>query len=229
MNRHLPATTDGIGTDAVSTHSVTGDLWWLLPPAAALFYPLAVRALYESGKLLHRASGRGDALAWLGVVVSVGFIYGVPAVAIGAAYRLGRVESRSSTELVARRLAHLAVASPPLFVLIGVVFFLLHSPNGDYVFWLILWLTALAAAARSVRRQDTDAPVSSTPAPLPLKVAHGSSALLIVLIFLGWHLLNHASAAFSLEFSQAMMSTLRKWYLRVGTAAAGDLDAVPVG
>jgi hypothetical protein len=145
-------------------------------------------------------------------VVSVGLIYGVPAVAIGASYRLGRVESRSSTELVARRLAHLAMASPPLFVLIGVVSFLLHSPNGDYVFWLILWLTALAAAARSVRRQDTDAPVSSAPAPLPLKVAHGSSALLIVLIFLGWHLLNHASAAFSLEFSQAMMSTLRKWY-----------------
>jgi hypothetical protein len=43
-------------------------------------------------------------------------------------------------------------------------------------------------------------------------VAHGTSALLIVLIFLSWHLVNHASAAFSLEFNHAMMLTLRKWY-----------------
>ena len=35
---------------------------------------------------------------------------------------------------------------------------------------------------------------------------------LIVLIVLSWHLLNHASAAFSLEFNHAMMITLRKWY-----------------
>jgi hypothetical protein len=43
-------------------------------------------------------------------------------------------------------------------------------------------------------------------------MAHGPSALLIVVIFLGWHLLNHASALFGAEFNQAMMITLRKWY-----------------
>ena len=94
--------------------SLTGNVWWLLPPAAALFYPLAVRALYESGELLHRASGPADALAWLAIVVSVGLVYGVPAVGIGVAYLLGRHERTSSSELLARRLAHLAVADPPL-------------------------------------------------------------------------------------------------------------------
>ena len=48
---------------------------------------------------------------------------------------------------MARRLAHLAVASPPLFVLIGVVFYLLHASSGDSVLWWTLWLTALTAAA----------------------------------------------------------------------------------
>jgi hypothetical protein len=43
-------------------------------------------------------------------------------------------------------------------------------------------------------------------------VAHGISALLIVLIFLAWHLLNHASAVYSHEFNRAMMNALRKWY-----------------
>lgn len=191
---------------------MTGNLWWLLPPAAALFYPQAVGALYDSGKLLHRASGPSAAAAWLGIVGSATLVYGVPAVGIGVAYLLGRRERTSSSELLARRIAHLAVASPSLFVLIGVVFYLLHSTNGDSVFWWILWLAALAAVAWSLRMPGTDTFTSPTPAPIPLRVAHGTSALLIVLIFLAWHLLNHASAAFSSEFNQAMMSTLRKWY-----------------
>ena len=47
-------------------NSLTGNRWWFLPPVAALFYPLAVRALYESGKLLRREGGHGGTVAWLG-------------------------------------------------------------------------------------------------------------------------------------------------------------------
>jgi len=177
-----------------------------------LFYPQAVKGLYESGKLLDRASGPVKPVAWLATALAVGLIYGVPAVSIGVAFLLGRHERTSSAELLARRLAHLAVASPSLFVLIGVVFYLLHSPNGASVFWSILWVTALAVAAWTMRRKGIDTPARSTPAPIMLRVTHGTSALLIVLIFLAWHLLNHASAAFSPEFNQATMSTLRKWY-----------------
>src|SRR5215469_986898 len=212
MNRDLPITTRSHRAHAMKAHSRIGHLWWLLPPGAALFYPQAVRALYESGKLLHRASGPAGAVAWLAIAVSVGLVYSVPAGGITVAYLLGRQERTSSSELLARRLAHLAVASPPLFVLIGVVFYLLRFPNGDSVFWPIFWLTSLAAAGWAMPSQGTDTPASATPAPMPLRVAHCTSALLIVLIFLAWHLLNHASAAFSPEFNQAMMSTLPKWY-----------------
>ena len=212
MNPNPATTTKGARAHAMRADSLTGNLWWLLPPAAALFYPQAVSALYESGKLLRQASGPGDAVAWFAIVVSVGLICSVPAVGIGIAYLLGPHESTSSSELLARRLAHVAVAGPPLFVLIGVVFYLLHSANGDSVFWWILWLPALAAAAWAMRRKGTDKAVSTAPNSIPLKVAHGTSALLIVLIFLSWHLLNHASAAFSHEFNQAMMKSLRKWY-----------------
>jgi hypothetical protein len=190
---------------------LTGNLRWFLPPVAAFFYPLAVRALYESGKLLHRAGGPGGAVAWLAIVVSAGLVYGVPAVSIWVASRLGRQGATSSSELFARRLAHLAVTAPPLFVLIGVIFYMLHSAHGDYVFWAIFWMTVLAAAWTMSRRGvETLSP--PTPKPIPLRIAHGTSALLVVLIFLAWHLLNHASAAFSHEFNQAMMTTLRKWY-----------------
>ena len=80
-------------TRAIAAHSLTGSLWWLLPPVAALFYPQAVRALYESGKLLHRASGPVYVLALLAIVVSVGLIYGVPALSFGVAYQLGEAKA----------------------------------------------------------------------------------------------------------------------------------------
>jgi hypothetical protein len=87
---------EGTSTHAVEAHSLSGNVWWLLPPAAALFYPQAMRAPYESGKLLHRASGPPEALAWLAIVVSVGLVYSVPAVGIGVAYLLGQHEKTSS-------------------------------------------------------------------------------------------------------------------------------------
>lgn len=196
---------------ALRAHSLTDNPWWLLPPAFALFYPQTVMALSESGKLLHRASGLGDAVAWLSIAVAVALAYSVPAVGISVAYVLGRNDGTTSSELLARRLAHLAVAAPSLFVLVGVVFFLLHS-NGESVFWWGLWVPALLATAWAAVRGRSEARVSATSNPIPLRIAHGTSALLIVVIFLGWHLLNHASAAFNPELNQAMMLTLRKWY-----------------
>ena len=67
------------------------------------------------------------------------------------------------------------------------------------------------AGGWAILRRATETPASSAANPIPLRMAHGFSALLIVLIFLAWHLLNHVSAAFSFEFNQEMMISLRKW------------------
>jgi hypothetical protein len=99
--------------------------------------------------------------------------------------------------LAARRLAHLAVALPPLFVLIGVVFFLLGSPRSHSASWPILWMTISAAEAWVVVRRNAELAACSQPNPISLRMAHGISALLIILAFLGGRLLNHGSAAFS--------------------------------
>ena len=71
MNRNVSPITEAT---ALRAHSLTDNLWWFLPPAFALFYPQAVRALYESGKLLHRASGLGDALSWLSIAVRAAYL-----------------------------------------------------------------------------------------------------------------------------------------------------------
>ena len=209
MDRNLQSTNEAPPSRA--PFSAAGLWWWFLPPAATLFYPQAVRALYESGRLLHRASGLGEAVAWLAIAISVALVYSLPAVGITVAYIVGRRERTASSELLARRLAHLAVASPSLFVLIGVIFYLLHS-DGESVFWRGVWLSALLATVWAVGRGGNETRVPSTPNSIPLRMAHGTSALLILLIFVAWHLLNHATAAFNPEFNQAMMRTLRKWY-----------------
>ena len=213
----MPIAADGTQDLINHSRSSSGELWWLVPPAAALFYPYAVRSLYESAKLLHRGRGSGSAVAWLAIAVSALLVYGVPAVSIYVAYRLGRREDFSPSGLVARRLAHLVVGAPSLFVFIGVVFYLFRFAEGDYVFWWVLWLAALAIAIWGVLRQRTERtllyrPASSVPRHTRLRVAHGCSALAILLIFLAWHLLNHSSAIYSLQLNETMMDAMRKWY-----------------
>src|SRR5262249_60281049 len=61
------------------------NLWWLAPPVAALFYPMALRALYESGALLQRATGPKGATAWLAIVAPVAPTYRRPFLAMALA------------------------------------------------------------------------------------------------------------------------------------------------
>ena len=67
---------------------------------------------------------------------------------------------------------------------IGVIFYLLHSPTRRHRLWPTPVVDGPFGRAWAMRRQATDTPVSCAPDPLPLRVAHGSSALLIVLLFL---------------------------------------------
>ena len=66
---------------------------------------LAVAALYESGRLLNRATGRREAVAWCAITASVSIVYAVPAIGFAVASKLGRNQKASSAELRARRIA----------------------------------------------------------------------------------------------------------------------------
>src|SRR5205814_10135262 len=96
-----------------------------LPTAAALPYTLAPMALYESARQFALASTTTDKLA-TGALLStaIGLTYSVPALSLA-------VIVKSGDDIQARRFAHLAFAAPPLFVLIGVLFYMLKIPNGD--------------------------------------------------------------------------------------------------
>jgi hypothetical protein len=198
---------------ALSAELSDNKLVWLAPAFAAFAYPYFVMQFYQSGRMLHQASDPSSlAVAWIDVLVAVILTYGVPALSLIVACLLGRVDAPSPGQLRARRFAHLAFASPSLFVLIGVIFYMLHLSNGDYVFWAILWLGVVAAIAYASKTDVAHVGTVARTAPRWLKMSHGFSALAILLIFLAWHLLNHMTAFLSIDANQAMMKVLRKWY-----------------
>jgi hypothetical protein len=184
-----------------------------IPVLAAFAYPYFVMALYHGGQLLTHASDASSMLvAWISILVAVALIYGVPAVSLAVALALARLDTLSTMQLRARRLAHLAFASSSLFVLIGVVCYLLGSTNGDYLFWALLWVAGLVLIAWSSRGATPARASAAAGPPAWLRISHGSSALAIVLIFLAWHLLNHMTALWSFGANEVMMKALRKWY-----------------
>ena len=91
--------------------------------------------------------------------------------------------------------------------MIGVFFYMINVPNGDYAFWAIAWLGVIGFAAFV-------SPTNEMPAAAPrwLRTAHGFSAGAIIVIFLAWHLANHVTAAWSFEANKQIMDLLRVWY-----------------
>ena len=179
---------------------------WSSPALAALLYPLALAAVFRSATLVHeRAVGAGG----LAFLVSLSLCLAVPAVALRVACLLGHAETASAGEIRARRLAHLAVASPPLFTLIGVALYLLHAPaNSDYLLWALIWLGVLVAIA--LGRADVPAARPRAIAPWLVEL-HGLTALAL-LLFLLPHIANHVTGIWSAATHVHVMKALRRIY-----------------
>src|SRR5207253_8080204 len=104
------------------------------------------------------------------------FCPAVPVMALGVACLPGHAEAPPAGETPARPPAHRAVASPPLFTLIGVALYLLHAPaNSDDLLWALIWLGVLVAIA--LGRADVPAarPARAAIAPWLVEL-HGLTA-----------------------------------------------------
>jgi hypothetical protein len=178
-----------------------------LPAIAALFYPLLLAGLFHSAEFAragHAVSGRIlGALALLAV-------FAVPALALISAARWGVSEWPDAGAATARRLAHLAFASPPLFTLIGVLSYMAGWPDADYFAWIVIWVAAIAWIAWRTSRSDPATMIA--PAPTWLRVSHGVVASLVLIGFISLHLFNHLAGLWSAETHIAVMKTLRVWY-----------------
>src|SRR5882672_2740432 len=100
------------------------------PTVAALFYPVALVAFYSGGRMVHDASTWETLLSgWIVTLGGAILAYGVSAISFWVIHILGREPAPSRAQVRARRLAHVAIASPPLFTALGVILNLLHSSS----------------------------------------------------------------------------------------------------
>jgi hypothetical protein len=164
----------------------TARLPMLLPPLAALLYPFALEGFHTS--ITHIESG-ASALSWLSAAACLALAFAMPLIAMLAAMSFSEISRPTVAQLRAKRTALLAVAAPTLFTFVGVVLTMLHDPVPDTWLWVACWAIALALLLHS--DNGVWAVVAVRSVPPPLRVAHGVSALAIVVIFLALHIANH--------------------------------------
>ena len=149
-------------------------------------------------------------LAWLAAIVSLLFAFSVPLAALLSAMRLSAIEIPTKAELLARRIAFLAVASPAIFTFVGVVFYMLGISYFDT--WVLAFFWGALAITIAYSDKHPLISVPSIPAKANIRIAHGIVALGILLIFLVGHLANHFAGLIGPDTHTLMMKALRHIY-----------------
>ena len=184
-----------------------GRLPMLASPLAALLYPFALEGFNTS---VTRIAAGAYTLSWLSAAACIALAFAVPLIAVLAAMSFSEIGDPTVAQLRAKRTALVAVAAPTLFTFVGVVLTMLHDPVPDTRLWVACWAIALALLLRS----DNGVPVVGAPRPVParLRVAHGVSALALVMIFLALHIANHLMFPAGEGTFNAVMKVFRQVY-----------------
>ena len=184
-----------------------GRLPMLASPLAALLYPFALEGFNTS---VTRIAAGAYTLSWLSAAACLALAFAVPLIAVLAAMSFSEIGDPTVAQLRAKRTALVAVAAPTLFTFVGVVLTMLHDPVPDTRLWVACWAIALALLLRS----DNGVPVVVAPRPVParLRVAHGVSALALVMIFLALHIANHLMFPAGEGTFNAVMKVFRQVY-----------------
>ena len=190
--------------------AVAARLWMAAPLLPAMLYPFTLEGFNLSVTRIAQRSGDTVALPWFAAVVCLAIAFAVPLLATLAAMSLAEIDRLTVAQLRAKRAALLAVTAPTLFVFMGVVLTMLHNPVPDTWLWVVGWAIGLVLLLRS----DHNVPAKPVvrPVPAPLRVAHGVSALAIVLIFLALHITNHLMFPTGPATYEAMQKVFRHVY-----------------
>ena len=194
---------DRTGGDA----GAMGRLPMLASPLAALLYPFALEGFNTS---VTRIAAGAYTLSWLSAAACLALAFAMPLIAMLAAMSFSEIGDPTVAQLRAKRTALVAVAAPTLFTFVGVVLTMLHDPVPDNWLWVACWAIALALLLRS--DNGVPAVVAPRPVPAPLRVAHGVSALALVMIFLTLHIANHLMFPAGEGTYDAVMKVFRHVY-----------------
>ena len=182
----------------------------LAPPLAALLYPFALQGFNASMTLPPDGNAATVAVLWLSAAMYLALAFAVPLVGMLAAMCLSEIDRPTAAQVRAKRVALLSVAAPTLFTFAGVVLYMLHDPVPDRWLWVACWSIVIALLLRRDRGGATAQ--HACPIPVPLRVAHGLSALALVVAFLALHIANHLMFPAGAETYDAVMKVFRHVY-----------------
>lgn len=168
------------------------------PSLAALAYPFLLQG-YTAG-----VNAGHDWRAWM----QLGLAFGVALVGLVASVRLAGPGHQDAKTVAARRLAWLSVAAAPLYTATGVLLTMAGDPVADTTVWLVFWIAAPVLGLAAGKAQGA---VASAIAPR-LRVAHGISALAIVVLFLAMHLFSHLASLAGEAQQRHFMELFRRVY-----------------
>jgi len=147
----------------------------LAPAAAALCFPWLLNAF-------HAVVGASSAPPSLFTILSAAIVL---TVAFGVSFLGIAIALNPTGNTGARRLAYVSVTAPTLYVFLGVVQTLIHSPIRDEIVWSVIWVT-IAVWSQLTRSSNG----SAVPAVGRWRVIHGITAAILVLYVL-FHVINH--------------------------------------
>ena len=175
----------------------------IAPVAYALAYPFLLQFVSWLLVSAHGSTAPDGPALWLAVAGSLLLAFAVMA----AAFAFERAGDDSS----ARVAAHLAFATPSLFVGFNNAANLLHLPQLAIFAWLIFWIAVALVTLAPHRPRHSAAPLDAV-RHRRLGIAHGISALFILGLFVAPHLANHLTGLLSGATHIEFMKTVRQLY-----------------
>jgi hypothetical protein len=196
-----------LGLSAVSLHR----LLLVIPALCALAYPSLLSWLSAGLVLMHGSDSPNGAIVWVSVVGSLTLALAVMLVSFVFGLTLGSPQVGRPEDFRARSIALLAFATPSLYVGFANVGGVLRAPSAVPIVWLIFW--ALVAMTVLVGPRSSSTAAAMTPVGhRRLAVAHGVSALAILLLFVGPHIGNHLAGFWSGSVHIEIMNAARRVY-----------------
>jgi hypothetical protein len=206
-----------LGLSAVSLHR----LLLVIPALCALAYPSLLSWLSAGLVLVHGSGSPSGPIVWVSVIGALTLALAVMLVSFGVGLTLGSPHVGRPEHFRARCVALLAFATPSLYVGFANVGGVLRAPSAVPVVWLIFWMlmamiVLLGSRSSSVKSSSAESS-SAAPAITPvghrrLAVAHGVSALAILLLFVGPHIGNHLAGFWNGSVHIEIMKAARHVY-----------------
>jgi hypothetical protein len=186
-------------------------LWLVVPALCALAYPSLLSLLSSGLVLVHGSDSPSGPIVWAGVTGSLTLALAVMLVSFVFGLALGSPHDGRPEDCRARSIAHLAFATPSLYVGFENVGGVLRAPSAPPIAWLVFWALIALLALRGPR----SSPMATVMTPIAhrrLALAHGISACAILLLFVGPHIGNHLAGFWSGSVHIAIMNVARRVY-----------------